>query len=535
MSGGGVGKGDGAGRDDEFDRDDAVTRDDVVTSDDAVTSDDEFDRDDPVTGDDAVTGNDAVTRDEAFSRDDESGERGEVGERGQVGSGDARGKAGAFGKGDAFGKGRDDGISGLAGLGGTSGFVGASGHSGPSGLSGSSGLSGASGLSGSSGRSGHLGVAGTDKHDGRASWGRGRSERVGGRALDEHEETQSHAGNGTVNHGPDGFDSDELALRSLLHQTVSDIEPRDGTLDHLRRAVPARRARKRQAVVGMAAAALFVGTAIPALVHVSNSTGSDPNPSVVGHGSQTQGNAGQSKGQSGSGGSSGGDSGASKGSGKDADKDKGDKDKGQSTVNPEVTATAAGAAACTAEQLASAGSGVSAPDSVGAVYGYFRVSNTSSNICTVAGAGGMSLTPGGAADQSKITVADHVAGDAASGLPDPSLSVAQMELAPGAAYVVRFAWVPSEACPTSNSSGGTSGGTDPSPDPTPTDDASDNGGTGTDSGNTVSSQLIMEDGGTADGSVTVSYAAEGGAAGAATTVGNACAGTVYRTGLLQAT
>ena len=69
------------------------------------------------------------------------------------------------------------------------------------------------------------------------------------------EPKQSHAGNSTVNHhlddpGPDGLDSDELALRRMLHHAVQQMEPRDGTLDHLRRAVPARRARKRQATVG---------------------------------------------------------------------------------------------------------------------------------------------------------------------------------------------------------------------------------------------------------------------------------------------
>ncbi|MEU2881273.1 hypothetical protein ABZ651_34915, partial [Streptomyces sp. NPDC007070] len=65
--------------------------------------------------------------------------------------------------------------------------------------------------------------------------------------------TPPHAGNGTVKHspdgqGPDGLDSDELDLRRMLHRAVEDVEPRDGALDHLRRAVPARRARKRQAV-----------------------------------------------------------------------------------------------------------------------------------------------------------------------------------------------------------------------------------------------------------------------------------------------
>ena len=119
--------------------------------------------------------------------------------------------------------------------------------------------------------------------------------------ADKQETKQSHAGNGTVNHGPDdtgpeGLDSDELALRTLLHHAVGQMEPRQGTLDHLRRAVPARRARKRQALVGMAAAALFVGTAVPALLHVSNSAGSDTNPSIAGNASQAQGGAGQGKG-----------------------------------------------------------------------------------------------------------------------------------------------------------------------------------------------------------------------------------------------
>ncbi|NEC73968.1 hypothetical protein G3I25_20735, partial [Streptomyces rochei] len=95
----------------------------------------------------------------------------------------------------------------------------------------------------------------------------------------------------------------------MLHQAVRDVEPSDGTLEHLRRAVPARRARKRQAAVGMAAAALFIGTAVPALVHVSKTTGPGADPSVAGHASQAQGGASQGKdpagGQSGIAGSAG--------------------------------------------------------------------------------------------------------------------------------------------------------------------------------------------------------------------------------------
>ncbi|NEC17049.1 hypothetical protein G3I50_01985, partial [Streptomyces parvus] len=35
---------------------------------------------------------------------------------------------------------------------------------------------------------------------------------------------------------------DEVALRRMLHGAVRDISPSEGTLDHLHRAVPARRA-----------------------------------------------------------------------------------------------------------------------------------------------------------------------------------------------------------------------------------------------------------------------------------------------------
>jgi hypothetical protein len=332
-----------------------------------------------------------------------------------------------------------------------------------------------------------------------------------------------------------GFEpDDELVLRNLLHRAVSEIEPRDGTLEHLRRAVPARRARKRQAVVGMAAAALFIGTAIPALVHVSNSTGSDLHTSITGNGSQTQGSGGGSKGQTGGHDASGGASGGSKESGKGADKGKGDKGKGGNNGaagGTQPTPTTAASGLCTAAQLGGGGS-VGAPDSSGAVYGSFRVSNISGTSCTVSGPGGVSVSPQGAADGAKLTVANHVTGDAAAGLPDPSLSVTQLVLAPGAAYEVRFAWVPSEPCPTTGggtTDGGGTGGTDPSPDPTPTGEESP--GTTTDGSNSVSTQLFTEDG-TVDGSVLVSHTAEGGVATFSTGVGNACAGVVYRTGLM---
>ncbi|MFI1168302.1 hypothetical protein ACH4UM_33130 [Streptomyces sp. NPDC020801] len=366
----------------------------------------------------------------------------------------------------------------------------------------------------------------------------------------EQEHTQSHAGNGTVNHspdelGPEGFDSDELALRRMLHQAVQDVEPRDGTLDHLRRAVPARRARKRQAAVGMAAAALFIGTAVPALVHVSDSTGSDANPAIAGQASQAQGGTGRIKGPDGGTNSTGGpsDKAPDKGTGGKKDGRRGGPATGSGggsaggPDNPSAT-TGTGTPVCTAAQLGSATATVDAPDSTGVVYGTFHIANISTTSCTVGGPGTVTPLAQGAADATRISVVRHTSGDAAAGLPDPSTEVSGLVLPPASAYEVKFAWVPSGTCPTSSGSGGSStGGTEtggPSPGPSPTQGASATGGatTGTDAG--TSTQLMRADGGTADGSVVVSHTAEAGSPTVSATVTNACAGTIYRTGVLAA-
>ncbi|MEV0172685.1 hypothetical protein AB0I00_16405 [Streptomyces sp. NPDC050803] len=340
-----------------------------------------------------------------------------------------------------------------------------------------------------------------------------------------------------MNHGPDGkgpegLDSDELDLRRLLHDAVQEIEPRDGTLEHLRRAVPARRARKRQALVGMAAAALFVGTAVPALVHVSNSTGSNANPSVAGLGTEAQGGASQGvdpekdKGSSGGSSEKGEDKGDSGEKEDEKDKGTGSGTGGSGSTDPQAT-TDTGAAVCTAEQLAVASAAVGAPDAVGASYGTFRFTNSSGTACTVTSPGSLGTTPQGAADATKITTARHISGDPATGLPDPSLELTSLLLQPGASYEVKFAWVPSETCPTTGDPSPT-----PDPDPSPTGDATTTGGTST--GTEGTSPQLLTDEGTADGSVAVANTAEPGGPTASTVVSNACAGTVYWTGVLAA-
>ncbi|MEU2317542.1 hypothetical protein [Streptomyces althioticus] len=353
----------------------------------------------------------------------------------------------------------------------------------------------------------------------------------------------THAGNGTVNdgrdeQGPDGLDSDELHLRTLLHQAVQDVEPSDGTLDYLRRAVPARRARKRQALVGAAAAALFLGTAVPAVVHVSTTSGSAANPSAVGHASQAQGGTGQGK-DAGNGETTAGGASDEVGDDRKDPTKEGDKagastgtGTGASEGADPSAGTTADAPACTADQLGPATATSAAPDSAGAVYGSFRVTNVSGAACVVDGPGTVGATPQGAADPAKIGTARHVAGDAAAALPDPSLEAATVVLKPGEAYEVRFAWVPSETCPVpGDTAGGGTGG--PSADPTPTGEPTNTAGasTGTGTAPGTTTQLLRQDGGT-EGSVAVTYTTTTGSGSATTTVTNACAGTVYWTGLL---
>lgn len=420
-----------------------------------------------------------------------------------------------------------------------------------------------------------------DAHEGHTPReGDAPAEPVGSNGLtgpnEQEQSKHTHAGNGTVNHGPaeqgpdtqgsdtqapdgtddtdvpdatdgserpdgpDGLDPDELALRRMMHHVVREVAPSEGTLDHLRREVPARRARKRQAVVGMAAAALFIGTAVPALVHVSNSVGEGANPSVAGNASQAQGGASESKDPAG--GQSGDTGSAGTAEGRDEagpTKTPGDRERDTETGSaPGAGPTAsspAGIPACASGALGPAVASSADPDSTGVVYGSFRVTNVSSDGCVVTGPGSVVTTSLGAAEATRIGTARHASGDAAAGLPDPSLEAASLALAPGSAYEVRFAWVPSETCPVTG--GGTPGGGTggPSPGPSPSEDTTAAGGTTAGGGESGTAPQLLTGDGPADGSVSVTYTPEGGSGAATASVSNACAGTVYWTGVLAGT
>ena len=316
-------------------------------------------------------------------------------------------------------------------------------------------------------------------------------------------------------HGPDGFGDDEAAeqaLSRMLKEAVQDVQPRAGSLEHLRRAVPARRARKRQALVGLAATVVLLGTAVPAFVHVTQSGDSGGGrPTVAGHDAATQG--GGSGGKNADGGRESTkrpeDSG---GTGQDDphEDDGGGQHSGGTTTPPDPgRSLAASSPACTVDTLGNARAVVGAPGPDGRVYGSFRVFNIADSDCTVENAGRVYATTQGAADPARVTVVDHTAGDPATGLPAPAAQAAQLILRPGEGYEIRFAWVPSQGCQQDGGSGG-----DVSPGPTPTD--------------------TTEDAQPVDGSISVVHAAEPGAPTTVARIQDACAGTVYRTGLLPA-
>ncbi|MFB8139826.1 hypothetical protein [Streptomyces parvus] len=329
---------------------------------------------------------------------------------------------------------------------------------------------------------------------------------------------------------------DEVALRRMLHGAVRDIAPSEGTLDHLHRAVPARRARRRQAVVGAAAAALLIGTAVPAFVHVATSDGSSTaSPAIAGHGEQAQGGNGEEPGpeepgrrtvqptereSEGGKGEAAPDPSPSRGEGSDPD----GAVAGEESDSPSVDY--ASLPVCDPGQLGVASASTDAPGADGTVYGSFRIANVSGTDCTVSSNGTVGFTALGAADSQKIVVVQHAAGDAAPGLPDPSQEPGTVLLKPAMAYEVRFAWVPTDTCPTVG----------PSPSPTPSaDGAGGTGGEGPENQSGVDAQSLYEDGGTtAEGSVAVTHTPESGAPTAQTEIPNACSGTIYRTGVLAA-
>ncbi|MBQ0864667.1 hypothetical protein [Streptomyces sp. RK75] len=384
--------------------------------------------------------------------------------------------------------------------------------------------------------------------DGRAAGDRSTEERPVSGAADGPEE----GGSGGDDSAPeemslDLFDesaltSEEETLRELLHSSVRGIEPPadslDRTLDHLHRAVPARRAHRRQAMVGGVAATLVAVVGVPALFYggVVPGVGGDDQPVTAAstHG-QTRGP------DAGSGGSGGKDEDKHTG-GKDKDKGKGDKGGGSAHPAPSGgpgdsadpnESLSASAPTCGSDQLGAGSAQSGVPDSSGTVYGSFRVANVSGNACTVEGEGivGASVQGSGGG---QVVVVDHAPGDPAPGLGDPAASRDEVVLRPGQAYVVKFAFVPS-GCSSPTPQGGRYDGETSGPSAGAGEGSADGGGdsAGGGTGTPGESNGGSGDPGGGDAEVVVSHTPESGAPVAGTRVPGACgSGTIYRTGVI---
>ncbi|MCC0096925.1 hypothetical protein K7B10_19440 [Streptomyces flavotricini] len=351
-------------------------------------------------------------------------------------------------------------------------------------------------------------------------------------------------------HTPPGGAGEEEALRSLLRGAVEGLEPSAGALERLQYAVPVRRTRKRQAVIGAVAAVLLAGTAVPAALHlhITGGEGSAADHSAMaGHGEQPGTAAGGGTSdphQDGAGarprpGKAAGKEAETGGAGERPDPQEGGAPTGGS-AGPDAAGATAGASAgtgpqppvgaapgvpgCSAEQLGVQGS-ARAPETDGKVYGSFKVTNVSARGCTVVGPDTVTAASVSAPGQaSGVTVVGHTAGDPAAGLPDPSAETPLLLLQPYTAYEVRFAWVPSaQSCPAAT------------PDPvTKPPVGAPEGGQGTaaratgqepDTGAKAPEPAGVE--------VThTPHTALPGAPTTQTTIPAACGGTVYRTGVI---
>ncbi|MER0481531.1 hypothetical protein ABR737_24880 [Streptomyces sp. Edi2] len=387
---------------------------------------------------------------------------------------------------------------------------------------------------------------------GGADAGEGPESHAYGSDAQEHTGT-AFGGAGGDGHGrshPTGGFGGEDDLRRLLQSRVGGLEPAPDALEQLRRAVPARRQRRRHAVLGAAAALLLGGTSIPAMVHVVNlADGSEERAANAAGNQHAQGSTGGTHGEGteqagprptqGGGETPGG--GEPQGEGKAKGKEGAGPGAGAGTPGPDETMDVT-SPVCGRDQLGNGSSTVGPADSTGRIYGTFRVVNTSGAACSVEGGGTVGLAAHGSTNPDRIHVVDHTSGDEATGLPDPATTPDQLVLKPGEAYEVKFAWIP-------QSGGGATGCVNPGPSPTPapskdpgqspdagaTATGDGGGGSGAGGGGGQAGGDEGSGGGGASGGIVLTHTPEAGEPSAADAkVTDACAGTVYRTEALAA-
>lgn len=318
-----------------------------------------------------------------------------------------------------------------------------------------------------------------------------------------------------------GETPDEAALRALMHGAVRDLHGAPDALEHLRRAIPLRRQRRKQAALGAVAAVLLIGMAVPAVVHAAGNSGR-PHAAPAGLASSQYSSPGADGNTRtwGDPGPSGEPSAPQGGASKPPSSG------GIKNLPTGPTGTGAPVPDCSSAQLGQGDSQAGSPDSGGRVHGWFRVANVSATACTVPSSGIVQAVAQGAADQAQIQVVENAGGDPGLQLPSSGTN-GPVVLSPGQDYEIAFAWVPSSA-----GTGGCPTPTTPPVTPTPTDTATDPDGTdsGTDSSGSSgeSAQQQAPSASMPPGSIVLNHTP---AAGAPVVDGpvieGACAGTVY--------
>jgi hypothetical protein len=358
-----------------------------------------------------------------------------------------------------------------------------------------------------------------------------------------------------------GLTPEQREIRDLLHRAVGGLAPMPGALEQLRRAVPRRRRRRQQIVVSVAATVALFSLGTLALHSAGMSVDSADGPQSSRSIGTPAGNGPDGSGVRATGGpalASAGHGqvlpgvGSSFGSGSVGHGGSSSVPGASGSLHPGASLPGTGlgvpgrpgspgyssglpssstvpVAECDRSQLGDGADSVGTPDAAGVVYGTFQVSNVSGRTCKVSEPGAVSVLAVSGTDKSWVSVAQHTAGDPAGGLPQPAPAPSPVLLAPGASYLVEFAWVPNTGtgapdCDVSLAPGGSDS---PAPDGGTDDSTSGTGGSA--DGASPS----------ADGSaptVTLGHTpGAGGSTAASAVITDACAGTVYRTDPLPAT
>ncbi|MDB1086478.1 DUF4232 domain-containing protein [Streptomyces sp. ACA25] len=347
--------------------------------------------------------------------------------------------------------------------------------------------------------------------------------------------------------------ADEDALRQLLRQSVRDIQPSTDSLHHLLHAVPARRRRRQRRMVGAAVSvALFAG-GTPVMLHAATGGGSAPqaSESSADHGTggpATDDGSGEGPGSHTTGGTP-TEPGGHDPTAETAAPSPGGEGSQEATAPQERDTLGVAAPRCSRDQLGDVITETEDADEQGRVHGYVRVANTSGETCRIRGADEFSLAPRGRAESAGLQVAGRAENDRPGRLPPADLEQTELILRPGESYEVWFAWVPLR----DGENGGCAADPVATPDP-------DTGGSGDAEGDPVSETLTDGDGSAVSGgSLTSGGSGSGGEGGSGDpgageptgvvvtyvpaagepratsfTLPGACAGTLHRTGVLEA-